>query len=365
MTGAVVIEARAAITDGHGKLWIDTVEVSPPGQNEVLVEIKAAGVCHTDYDFMNRQVQRILGHEGAGVVLEVGEGVSHVKAGDSVMLNWSQKCGECFQCQRGNDSLCENRQRPPLERTKYRGEGIDRMFFLGTMSTHTVVAKQAVNRIDVDIGFPAAAIVGCGVMTGYGSAVNAANIEPGTNVAVIGAGGVGLNIIQGARIAGAGRIIAIDINPDKLEMAKQFGATHGVLASRDDAGLLQAAEGVKAMCGGRGADYAFEATAIPALGAAPLAMIRNGGTAVQASGIEEELTIDMRLFEWDKTYINPRYGMCRPEIDFPRMLRLYEKGDLLLDELVTTTYALEDLPQAFEDMHAGVNAKGVLVLGSE
>ncbi|MGB5511288.1 MAG: Zn-dependent alcohol dehydrogenase [Woeseiaceae bacterium] len=357
-----MIEARAAITDGFGKLWIDTVEVSSPGPDEVLVQIKAAGVCHTDFDFMRREVQRILGHEGAGVVQDTGPGVTHVKPGDRVLLNWSQNCGGCFQCKRGNDSLCEDRQRAPVERTRYKGEGIDRMFFLGTMSTYTVVAKQAVSKIDVDISFPAAAIVGCGVMTGYGSAVNAAKVEAGSNVAVIGAGGVGLNIIQGARIAGAGQIIAIDVNPDKLDMAKRFGATDVLLADRNDAGLLVAAEKVKAMCGGRGADYAFEATAITALGAAPLAMIRNGGTAVQASGIEENLTIDMRLFEWDKTYINPRYGMCRPEIDFPRLFNLYEKGDLLLDELVTTTYSLDELPQAFDDMNHGVNAKGVLVM---
>ena len=187
-----MIEARAAITDGFGKLWFDSVEVSPPGPDEVLVEIKAAGVCHTDCDFLNREEQRILGHEGAGIVLDIGQGVTHVQKRDRVLLNWSQKCGECFQCQRGNDSLCENRQRPPIDRTRYNGEGIDRMFFLGTMSTHTVVAKQAVSRIDVDIPFPAAAIVGCGVMTGYGSAVNTAKIEPGTSVAVIGAGGVGV-----------------------------------------------------------------------------------------------------------------------------------------------------------------------------
>lgn len=357
-----MIEARAAITDGFGKLWIDTIEVEPPGDNEVLVKIGAAGVCHTDYDFMSREVQRVLGHEGAGVVLEIGPGVTHVRPGDHVLLNWAQKCGECFQCQRGNDSLCEDRQHPPLERTRYKGEGIHRMFFLGTMSTHTVVAKQAVNKINVEISFPAAAIVGCGVMTGYGSAVNAAKIEPGASVAVIGAGGVGLNIIQGARIAGAAQIIAIDVNPDKLEMAKLFGATEVLLANRDDQGLLRAAEEIKSRCGGRGADYAFEATAIVALGAAPLAMIRNGGTAVQASGIEEDLTINMELFEWDKVYINPRYGMCRPDVDFPRILSLYEKGELLLDELVTTTYALDDLEQAFEDMHRGVNAKGVLVM---
>ena len=155
------------------------------------------------------------------------------------------------------------------------------------------------------------------------------------------------------------------MNPDKLEMAKRFGATDTLLADRDDAGLLHAADEIRGRCGGRGPDYAFEATAIAALGAAPLAMIRKGGTAVHASGIEEDLTINMRLFEWDKTYINPRCGMCRPDIDFPHLLRLYEKGELLLDELVTNTYTLEDLPQAFEDMHRGVNAKGVPVLDQE
>ncbi len=353
-----MIEAKAAITDGYGNLTIEPITVMPPEQNEVLVEIKAAGVCHTDFIYMTREIPRILGHEGAGIVKQVGAGVTHVKPGDAVLLNWATNCGECFQCQRGNYSLCENRQRVSNERSLYKGEGIERAFYLGTMSTHTVVAKQAVNKIDVDISFPAAAIVGCGVMTGYGSVVNAAKVEPGTNVVVIGAGGVGLNIIQAARIASAGKII----NPRKLEMAKHFGATHTLQADRQDAGLLIAAEEIKKMTDGRGADYAFEATAVTALGAAPLAMIRNGGVAVQASGIEEDLTINMRLFEWDKIYINPRYGMCRPEIDFPRLFRLYEKGDLLLDELVTRTYQLEELPQAFADMHSGINAKGVLVM---
>ncbi|MEM7798844.1 MAG: alcohol dehydrogenase catalytic domain-containing protein [Chloroflexota bacterium] len=357
-----MIEAKAAITDGYGNLIIDTIEVYSPAENEVLVEIKAAGVCHTDYIYMSRGIKRILGHEGAGIVKQVGTGVTHVQPGDSVLLNWATNCGDCFQCQRGNYSICENRQRVPNERSTYRGEGIERAFFIGTMSTYTVVAKQAVNKIDVDISFPAASIVGCGVMTGYGSVVNAAKVEPGTSVVVIGAGGVGLNLVQGARIAGAGKIIAVDINPAKLEMAKAFGATHTILAAHDDIGLLSAANKVKEMTGGRGADYAFEATAVPALGAAPLAMIRNAGVAVQASGIEEEITINMRLFEWDKVYINPRYGMCRPEIDFPRLFSLYEKGDLLLEELVTRTYKLEELPQAFEDMHSGINAKGVLVM---
>ena len=168
-------------------------------------------------------------------------------------------------------------------------------------------------------------------------------------------------MIQGARIAGAAKIIAVDVNPLRLDMAKSYGATHTVLADRADKGLLQAAQVVKAMTSGRGADYAFECTAIPDLGAAPLAMVRNAGMAVQVSGIEQEISIDMNLFEWDKLYINPLYGKTRPQIDFPILQELYAKGDLLLDQMVTRTYALDQLAEAFADMHAGKNAKGVIL----
>ena len=156
------------------------------------------------------------------------------------------------------------------------------------------------------------------------------------------------------------KIIAVDINPERLNLAKQFGATHTILADKEDAGLLQAAEKVKEICDGRGADYAFESTAIPSLGAAPLAMIRNAGTAVQVSGIEQEITIDMNLFEWDKLYINPLYGKARPQIDFSKIVELYKSGQLLLDEMVTQIYPLEELEKAFADMLAGKNAKGVI-----
>ena len=155
--------------------------------------------------------------------------------------------------------------------------------------------------------------------------------------------------------------MAVDINPKKLELAKQFGATDVILADRTDSDLSQVAIKVKQLFGGRGADYAFECTAIPALGAAPLAMIRNAGTAVQVSGIEEEITVDMRLFEWDKIYINPLYGKCRPGIDFPKLMQLYRKGDLKLDEMITREYQLENLQQALDDMLQGKNAKGVIV----
>jgi S-(hydroxymethyl)glutathione dehydrogenase/alcohol dehydrogenase len=230
------------------------------------------------------------------------------------------------------------------------------------MATHTVVPREACVKIETQIGFAAASIIGCGVMTGVGSVLNAARVESGSSVVVLGTGGVGLNCIQGARIAGAATIIAVDVNPARLEMARRFGATHLLQASREDAGLLGAAEEVRKLTGGRGADYSFECTAVPALGAAPLAVIRNGGMAVQVSGIEQPIEFNMELFEWDKTYINPLYGKCVPERDFPRLLKLHETKQLMLDEMVTRTYKLEELAQAFDDMHAGRNAKGVLVM---
>ena len=360
MTGT--LEARTVMTDGEGSLFLDTVDVDAPGAGEVRVELRASGVCHTDHKYMFRGLRQILGHEGAGVVLDVGPGVTRVQPGDRALLNWATPCGSCYQCVRGNASLCEQRRHAPLERIRHRGEGVTRAFFLGTMSTITVVAEAAVTRLDTPISFEAASIVGCAVMTGYGSVVNAAKVQPGSSVVVLGAGGVGLNILQAARLAGANRIIAVDVHEGKLETARAFGATDVLLADRSDVGLSDVAARVRALTGGRGADYAFEATSVPALGAAPLAMVRNAGVAVQASGIEEEIGVDMRLFEWDKVYINPRYGMCRPEIDFPAILDLYRQGRLKLDELVTRTYPLEDAPRAVEDMLAGRNAKGVLVM---
>ncbi len=358
-----MIEGKGAIALTGGRFSIDPISVHPPQANEVLVQIRASGVCHTDWDVnRNAKTNWILGHEGAGTVLETGPGVDHVKPGDRDLLNWAIPCGQCFQCVRGNTNICESKPTVPPERTLWDGRPIGRAFGIGTMSTHSVVPKQAVIPIHVDIPFASACIIGCGVMTGVGSALNAARVEPGSSVAVLGTGGVGLNCIQGARIAGAAKIIAIDINADRLEMALEFGATHTVRASPEDAGLLKAAGEVKKLTDGRGADYAFESTAVPALGAAPLAMIRNGGTAVQASGIEEPINFDMELFEWDKTYINPLYGQCNPAIDFPRLLDFYADGSLKLDEMVTRTYKLEELATAFDDMLTGRNAKGVLLI---
>ncbi len=367
------ILCNAAVTAGDGTYAIRQIAVGDPDDDEVLVKIKAAGLCHTDYDSLSWGKQLVIGHEGAGVVEKVGKNVTSVAPGDNVILSWAMHCGECFQCLEGNQHICEvcspvaagaNGYTPGhahLEGCTLDGVPVIRSFNIGTISEYTLVKESAVvKNTSPTMTFPAAAIISCGVMTGYGSVVNAAKVKPGASVVVLGTGGVGLNVIQGAKVAKAGMIIAIDVNPTRLEMAKKFGATHTVLADRDDTGLLNAAQQVREMTT-RGADYAFECTAIPALGAAPLAMVRNAGTAMQVSGIEEDITIDMRLFEWDKIYMNPLYGKCRPQIDFPQIVGLYESGEILLEEMITRTYTLNDLDKAFDDMLKGRNAKGVIV----
>jgi Zn-dependent alcohol dehydrogenase len=370
----MAIFCKAAIADGKGSFLIDEVQVLEPEEDEVLVKIKAAGLCHTDYDSLCWGKQLILGHEGAGELVQVGSRVQGLREGDRVILNWATPCGHCFQCREGNEHICElnspvvaggNGYTPGhahLSGTLWKEKPILRSFNIGTLSEYTLVKSSAVvKNHSGKMSFPAASIISCGVMTGYGSVVNAAKVQESASVVVLGTGGVGLNVIQGARVSRAAKIIAVDINPQRLEMAKQFGATHLIRAEKTDEDLKQVAVQVKALTDGRGADYAFECTAIPRLGAAPLAMVRNGGTAVQVSGIEQEIRVDMSLFEWDKIYINPLYGKCRPQTDFPKIVSHYDAGTLLLEEMISRTYDLAALDNAFEDMLAGRNAKGVIV----
>ena len=368
------ITSKSAIAKGDGTFIIDFVTVSEPKADEVLVKIKAAGLCHTDHDSLTWGKPIVMGHEGSGIVAAIGTNVQNVEVGDAVILNWATPCRNCFQCNLGNEHICENNSpvvaggngytegHAHLDGTIYNGNPIERSFNIGTLSEYTLVkASAVVKNPDADMSFPAASIISCGVMTGYGSVVNSAKVSEGSSVVVLGTGGVGLSVIQGAKVSNADKIIAIDVNSNRLELAKEFGATHTILADRNDKGLLQAAEQVKEMTDNRGADYAFECTAVPELGAAPLAMIRNAGTAVQVSGIEQEIVIDMNLFEWDKVYINPLYGGCNPEKDFPKIVEHYQSGAIKLEEMITRTYSLDQLEQAFEDMLSGKNAKGVIV----
>ena len=363
------------MADGKGEIRLDEIEVGGPGPGEVLVRVVASGVCHTDHQILHEGFEGILGHEAAGVVEAVGDGVGGLAPGDHVVSNWALFCGECVQCRDGRDNLCEvynpviagfgSAGHAAPERTT-TGMGartpLVRAFHVGSLSTYTVMRAPGLIRIPDDVSLTSVCMVGCGVATGFCSVSNAAAMHKGATVVVLGCGGVGLGAVQAARIGGAARIVAVDLSPERLDVAERVGATDVLQSSRDDHGLLDASEQVKAMLGGRGADYAFECTAVPALGAAPLAMVHNGGTAVQVSGIEEDLTIDMRLFEWDKTYLNPLYGACHPAQDLPRLVELYRRGELFLDELVAATYALDDIERAIDDMLAGAPGKCVVVM---
>ena len=223
-----MIESRAAIAKGDGSFAIENTLVAEPKTDEVLVKIESAGLCHTDYDSLNWGKPIVMGHEGAGVVKAVGDSVDHLKSGDMVILNWATPCMTCFQCQEGNQHICENNSpvtaggngytpgHAHLEGTKWKEKSIERSFNLGTISEFALVKASACVKIQTNMPFPSASIVSCGVMTGYGSVVNVAKLQAGSSAVVLGTGGVGLNVIQGCRISGAAIIIAIDINAERL-----------------------------------------------------------------------------------------------------------------------------------------------------
>jgi S-(hydroxymethyl)glutathione dehydrogenase/alcohol dehydrogenase len=308
------------------------------------------------------------------VVERVGEGVTHLAVGQRVLLNWAIPCGRCPQCQRGRGALCERTHgvdatlgssAPAPGHTLWRGQPVERSFKLGTFAEHTLVRAEALTVLPASMPLRHACILGCGVMTGVGAAINVAQVQPGDTVAVVGCGGVGLSVVQGARLAGAARIIAIDRRPSALERAVALGATHTLEPAADEQKAAQGAEqlaaAVRALTEGRGADHAFEATGVAALAFLPLKLCRHGGNAVQLSGAHGPVTVEMPQFWWDKRYLVPLYGGCLPERDFPRLFDWAARGELALDDRVTHTYRLGDLQQALDDMLAGRSAKGVIL----
>lgn len=355
----------AVLYEPKTPLRIEELDLKDPGPGEVLVKLMASGVCHSDWHVVKGEwghvpLPSVLGHEGAGIVEAVGAGVTGVRPGDHVVLSWKTSCGLCEMCQKGWPNLCDRSPAVASKPTlRGRGTAINQMAGLGTFGSHTVVPEVAAVPIDRDIPFAQAALVGCGVTTGVGAAINTAGVQPGTTCAVFGCGGVGLNCIQGCAIAGATTIIAVDLLDNKLELARQFGATHTVNASREDP-----VERIKQLTEGKGAHYAFEAIGLvekPFVQSILCTRKRGVTVWVGHAPLNTPVTIDARALMPEKTVIASMYGSARPHIEFPRLLALYKAGKLKLDELITRRFPVEDVNRAFEALGRGEVARSVLL----
>lgn len=363
------MEFRAAVLHKPGEgVRIETAEVSALRDGDVLVRMRAAGLCHTDLEVIDGQLSYpmpiILGHEAAGVVERVGAGVTRVGPGDHVVLSWNPHCGHCFYCEQGQPILCETYLAMGQKATAFdgvprlslNGRSLHNLMFLGAFAEYCIVSEQAAVKVPADIPFDRACVIGCGVMTGVGAATRVAPVAYGSSVAVIGCGAVGLNVIQGARMAGAGRIIAIDREPARLTQAQTFGATHTIVAGDDTVSV------VRNLTGGRGADYVFEAAgSLPAFALAP-EITRPGGHLVLLGKVH----VDQKVgFRWgalmgEMRIIRSSYGGARPARDFPQLAQSYLDGALKLDELITYRIRLDEINEGFELMRRGDSLRVVV-----
>jgi S-(hydroxymethyl)glutathione dehydrogenase/alcohol dehydrogenase len=364
-------KARAAICRELNKpVVVEEITVDSPRRGEVTVKLGACGVCHSDLSATNGTLQMqlplILGHEAAGEVVEVGEGVTTLAAGDKVVSSFIYMCGQCRFCAAGRPVLCLEQGKAittlpdgTLRTRDARGNALNIFSGCGVMAEYATMHVDNLVKIDPKIPADRAALVGCAVTTGVGAVFNTAKVIPGSSVAVFGCGGVGLNVIQGARIAGAQRIIAIDTLETKVDLGRRFGATDVLVVKPGE----DASKALKKMTNG-GPDYAFECVGHGELAATAYKSIRRGGLAVVVGVAKPGDTTAVRTmtlpFE-EKTLTGSYFGSCVPRIDFPRMLALYLGGQLKLDELITRRYSIDEAPQAFADLESGRNARGVIV----
>jgi S-(hydroxymethyl)glutathione dehydrogenase / alcohol dehydrogenase len=366
---------KAAVCAGIDQpLEVTDVDLDGPKAGEVRVRMGASGVCHSDLSVVNgtllSPLPSVLGHEGAGVVEEVGENVSSVRPGDHVVLSFVPQCGVCYFCTHDSAEMCETGfiamatggQLDMTSRFSQRGAPVHQMSALGTFSEELVCPEISTVKIDDDVAFTRAALIGCGVLTGFGAAANTADIRPGDTVAVIGCGGVGLNVIQGAKFKGAERIIAVDQFDSKLKLAEQFGASDLVNAREADA-VAQVVE----LTGGRGVDVSFEVIGLKATVEQALAMARRGGQAIVVGVPKMEQTMEipiaMELLVNEKQVRGSWYGSSTVRRDVPQLIDLYKSGSLKLDELVSRTIGLGDINEAFKAMEAGEVARSVVDYG--
>lgn len=363
---------RAAVLYEAGiPMAIEQVSLDGPRADEVLVQIGATGACHSDYHVIDGTwngprypMPVILGHEAAGTVEKVGADVRSVKPGDRVILSFAPNCGRCKMCTIGRPNLCSGMPSaagtfPDGTRRHRKGDLEINCFGRGMSSfaEQSVVHHSAAVKITPDMPMKAAALIGCAVMTGVGAVLNTAKVEPGATVAVFATGGVGLSVVQGAVLANASKIIAVDLLDNKLDYARTVGATHAVNSSKQDA-----LEAIREITDGEGVDYAFDAIGDSRVSRLCYDAVRAGGTAVIVgmAPTGSEFSIPATIAGAEKTVKGCFYGSSRPAVDFPRLVDFYLRGALQLDQMITRSYTLDEINDAFDAMGRGENARGVI-----
>ena len=361
--------ARAAVLRGVNEPFtIEDITVAEPGPREVLIDVAAAGLCHSDVRFMTgayrTRFPAVLGHESAGVVAEVGDAVTHVAPGDHVITSLSVFCGVCENCLEGTSYMCDDRaatqrNRDELPRLSLDGERLNQFLNLSSFSEQMLVHENAVVKVTKEIPLDRAALIGCGVATGLGAVLNTASVRAGQTVAVIGCGGVGLAAVQGARLAGANTIIAIDRIAAKLDLARSVGATHTIDATSQDV-----ASEVMDLTG-KGVHHAFEAIGNPATAELAFSLLRRGGTAtlIGLVPLGEKISLPGSAFIDEKTMQGSDMGSNNFRIELPRYAQMYLDGRLLLDEMITDRIDLDGINEGFDRMRTGETARNVIVFG--
>ncbi|NME78068.1 Zn-dependent alcohol dehydrogenase [Rhodococcus sp. 105337] len=355
---------KAIVFDGTDNKLVDGVTVRDPGPGEVQVRIVASGLCQSDLSVVNGKIPFpapvVLGHEGAGVVEAVGPGVTVPVIGDHVVLSTLATCGRCAACTSGRPTMCRESFGKTATPFEFDGTPVHNFATLSTFAEQIVVKAGQAIPIPKDIPLSTACLIGCAVLTGVGAVLNRARVNPGESVVVIGAGGIGLNVIQGARVAGAATIVAIDTNPDKESKTNLFGATHFIDATAGDtvAAVRELTDG--------GAHHVFDCVGGEAITSQAMEMLDWGGQLIMlgVAGPQAKLSVPAATFYMDRAVLGCRYGSSRPGADIPKYVDLYRSGRLLLDELVTKTYELEDFESLMDDARSGKLDRGVLLMPS-
>ncbi len=361
------VQAVVALAQGE-PVTLTTINVPDPGPGEVLVQVQACGVCHTDLHYreggINDEFPFLLGHEAAGIVEAVGPDVTSVAAGDFVVLNWRAVCGTCRACNRGEPWYCFDTHNATQQMTLEDGTPLSAALGIGAFAEKTLVAAGQCTKVDPSARAAAVGLLGCGVMAGLGAAINTGNVGRGDSVAVIGCGGVGAAAIAGAALAGASKVIAVDLDDRKLEMAKRLGATHTVNSSENDP-----VEAIKALCaddGSDGADVVIDAVGRPETWKQAFYARDLAGTVVLVGVPTPDMMIPeiplIDVFGRGGSLKSSWYGDCLPSRDFPMLVDLYQQGRLDLDAFVSEEIGLGDVEAAFEKMHQGEVLRSVVIL---